>query len=301
MGDIKYDSVTNEFFHLLNGEDNKVVLLPQIIWHITDRCYLNCPYCFATKTGKETEVGKLNEILELYKILGVQKVDIAGGDPMTYSNLNVICENLYNNGFAQTITTSGVGKKELIDWLIENGNMFSRIIISVDGSTPEEHNLLRGKGVYEKLLFLINQLKEKQYNNLRINTVITQHFLKAENCEKIVHLIKEINPVEWCLIQTHPANKKEEYDKHAINNETFENIVSLIKNHAENEFIRKIQITERRANNYAKYWVLYPDGKLRQHSESSNDQYNFDFSRDNLNEIIDAIEDSGVWVPFKNA
>lgn len=300
MGDIKYDSLKNEFYFQTN-EDNKVVLLPQIIWHITDRCFLNCPYCFASKTGKEFDVNQLNQVLEVFKMLGVQKVDIAGGDPLTYSNLNEICKGIHNNGIAQTITTSGVGQGNIIKWLIDNGNLFSRIIISVDGATPAEHNLLRGKGVFEKLSLLINKLKEKQYNNLRINTVITQHFFRKENCEKIVHLVKEINPVEWCLIQPHPANKKEKFDDYAVSNVAFEEIISLIKYHADKELIKKIQITERRTDNYAKYWVLYPDKKLRQHSNSSIEKYDFDFCRDNINEIIDAIEDSGVWVPFIDA
>ena len=74
--------------------------------------FLSCPYCFATKLV-ETELDKIDDSMEVFKKLGVQKIDIAGGDPLTYSHLDVICNALSKLGIQMTLTTSGVGKKML--------------------------------------------------------------------------------------------------------------------------------------------------------------------------------------------
>ncbi|MGF9970181.1 4Fe-4S single cluster protein [Bacillus sp. SJZ110] len=297
MGSIKYDSGSNEFY-ISNSDE--VSTLPQIIWHITDRCFLSCPYCFATKTGRETPLDKLNDFMEAFKELGVQKVDIAGGDPLTYSNLSVICEELSKLGIQMTLTTSGVGKNEVKEWLINHAEMFSWILVSIDAPTPDQHDLLRGKvGTFDQLNDLIENLKKKQYKNIRINTVITKIFLEQESINQFVNLIQEIQPQEWCLIQPHPANKKKTYDEFATNDIEFGDIVDNIKQKITEKYSKTLNITLRYNHNYSKYWVLYPNGKLKQHTEHSEDRFDFDFNLGNINNIKNYVNEYGVWLPMK--
>ncbi|ACK90539.1 radical SAM protein [Bacillus cereus] len=297
MGNIKYDSDLNEFYS--SGSD-EVSILPQIIWHITDRCFLSCPYCFATKTGKETELDKIDDFMEVFKELGVQKIDIAGGDPLTYSHLDVICNKLSKLGIQMTLTTSGVGKKDVKEWLINNAEMFSWILISIDAPTAEQHDALRRKiGTFEQLNNLIGDLKKKQYENIRINTVITKLFLDEEIVERFIELIQLIQPKEWCLIQPHPANKKEKYDEYATSTEEYEEIVHSIQQKMAIKYSNTVKITLRYNRNYSKYWVLYPNGKLRQHTEHSEDRFDFEFIPENINDIKNYVKEYGVWLPMK--
>jgi len=297
MAGIKYDSKSNEFY---NSNSNEVSTLPQIIWHITDRCFLSCPYCFATKTGRETSLDKLDNFMEAFKELGVQKVDIAGGDPLTYSNLDVICNELSKLGIQMTITTSGVGKNDVKEWLIDNAEMFSWILISIDAPTSTLHDSLRRKvGTFDQLNNLIAMLKKKQYKNIRINTVITKIFLEQDLIEQFVNLIQELQPLEWCLIQPHPANKKEKYDEYATNDHEYEGIVTNIKNKMLEKHCSNVNVTLRYNHNYSKYWVLYPSGKLKMHTENSEDRFDFDFNSENVNDIKKYVNEYGVWVPMK--
>ncbi|SCY42959.1 radical SAM protein [Lysinibacillus fusiformis] len=297
MAAIKYDSKSNEFY---NSNSNEVSTLPQIIWHITDRCFLSCPYCFATKTGKETSLDKLNDFMEAFKELGVQKVDIAGGDPLTYSNLDVICNELSKLGIQMTITTSGVGKNDVKEWLIDHAEMFSWILISIDAPTSTQHDSLRRKvGTFDQLTNLIEMLKKKQYRNIRINTVITKIFLEHDLIEQFVDLIQELQPLEWCLIQPHPANKKEKYDEYATNDQEYEGIVTNIKNKMLEKNCSNVNVTLRYNHNYSKYWVLYPSGKLKMHTENSEDRFDFDFNCENVDDIKKYVNEYGVWVPMK--
>ncbi|MFF2446939.1 radical SAM protein [Neobacillus sp. NPDC058068] len=297
MGNIKYDSDLNEFY---SSSSDEVSILPQIIWHITDRCFLSCPYCFATKTARETELDKIDDFMEVFKELGVQKIDIAGGDPLTYSHLDVICNALSKLGIQMTLTTSGVGKKDVKEWLINNAEMFSWILISIDAPNAEQHDALRGKiGTFEQLNNLIGDLKKKQYKNIRINTVITKLFLDEEIVEQFIELIQLIQPKEWCLIQPHPANKKEKYDEYATSDEEYEEIVHSIQQKISIKYSNSVKITLRYNRNYSKYWVLYPNGKLRQHTEHSEDRFDFEFIPENINDIKNYVKEYGVWLPMK--
>lgn len=297
MGSIKYDSDLNEFY---SSSSDEVSILPQIIWHITDRCFLSCPYCFATKTGRETELDKIDDSMEVFKKLGVQKIDIAGGDPLTYSHLDVICNALSKLGIQMTLTTSGVGKKDVKEWLINNAEIFSWILISIDAPTAEQHDALRRKvGTFEQLNNLIGDLKKKQYKNIRINTVITKLFLDEEIVEKFIELIQLIQPKEWCLIQPHPANKKEKYDEYATSDKEYEGVVRNIQEKIMERSSCNTNITLRYNHNYSKYWILYPDGKLKQHTENSEDRFGFEFIPKNINKIKEYVEEYGVWLPMK--
>ena len=57
--------------------------LAQVMWHVTDACPLSCPYCFATKSGRAVRAGDIDELASVLAKLGVLKVDIGGGEPLT--------------------------------------------------------------------------------------------------------------------------------------------------------------------------------------------------------------------------
>ncbi len=116
-----YNPLTNEF---TGTPEPQPSVLPQVMWHVTDRCPLSCPYCFATKTGEDFSIKKLEETLDLLKLLGVQKVDIAGGEPLVFPHLSRVIESAARAGFALTLTTSGVGPDANSNWLVSNAPFF---------------------------------------------------------------------------------------------------------------------------------------------------------------------------------
>lgn len=102
------------------------------MWHITDKCRLNCSYCFATKSSYEVDILRMKDYIRKLKELGVQKIDISGGEPLEHSRLPEICRSLYENGFFVTLTTKCVGLDKNIQWLEREYSIFSRIIFSID-------------------------------------------------------------------------------------------------------------------------------------------------------------------------
>ena len=66
MGSIKYDSDLNEFY---SSSSDEVSILPQIIWHITDRCFYPVLIVLQQKLV-ETELDKIDDSMEVFRNLG---------------------------------------------------------------------------------------------------------------------------------------------------------------------------------------------------------------------------------------
>jgi len=265
------------------------------MWHITDRCPLSCPYCFATKTGQDASLSRLGELVEMCGVLGIQKIDLAGGEPLVFSGLRDAALALHDAGIALTLTTSGFGTESNVTWLLQNASVFARIIISVDGPVPAAHDLLRRMpGSFESLASLISRLQAKGYDRIRVNTVLVAPVLPRYL--ELVQTISDLKPIEWCLIQPHPANKKPTFELYSLRDESFIKGVSQIATVLE-ESGSPIRLLRRTVSDYSGYWVLYPDGMLRHHSNTEEDQEAFAFRRDRLAAISTAVRRLGVTVP----
>ncbi len=258
---VKYDPIENAF---IKDENSKGVLLPQIIWHITTKCKLKCPYCFADK-GAEAQNIDINQYINLLKKLGVLKIDISGGEPLLSNKLDLICRELYKEKFYLTITTTGCGTEDNFNWLVENKELFARIIFSIDG-TRKLHNDLRGRiGLFDDEVKKINQFKDVSKEKIRINTVVTRKLLD-DNIDELIQSIENIGPREWCLIEVHPANNKS-YNDERVSYEEYEALVKYISKKT------KLKIITRKQLAYSYYWSINADGTISRHSETKEDLY----------------------------
>jgi MoaA/NifB/PqqE/SkfB family radical SAM enzyme len=292
---VKYNPLTNEF---RATADELIPMLPQVMWHITDRCPLSCPYCFATKTGQDSAIERAHEVLDVLGLLGVQKIDIAGGEPLAFPYLSQLVEEAVQAGFALTITTSGAGLDENREWLVSNAKLFSRVIVSVDGSTKELHDELRGRvGTFEQVANLLFRIRQTNACPIRLNTVVVRSTLAAPKC--LAELVSNLQPAEWCLIQPHPANKKQNFDSHSITLSQFESFVTQMRMILDQENLPVGRLISRTASDYSGYWVLYPDGMLRRHTDGPEDKPEFPLTKETVNSIRMAIVEHGVTVPLE--
>jgi molybdenum cofactor biosynthesis enzyme MoaA len=294
MLNYKYDSNNNKFDII---ENQNVLTLPQIIWHIIDFCPLKCPYCFSTKDNPPIKICEINSYINIFKKLGVQKIDISGGEPLQYKYLSTIIDKLYDSSIYFTLTSSGCGLIENINYLINNASKFSRLIFSIDGPDPNTHDALRGKdGLFNSLLSIISVIKKEHRNKIRINTVITKLFLEQDYCTKMVETINGINPAEWCLIQPHPANKKNNYEEYSVSLLEFQGIIGIIKGM---NVSSQVKVLTRYADNYSNYWVLYPNRVIKKHTENALDKYEIPFIDENIGSILDEVSSNNLWLPTK--
>lgn len=237
---------------------------------------MGCPYCFANKTGLETPRENIAPLIERMPLLGVQKVDISGGEPLCYPHLAEICQAVLQKRLFLTLTTSGVGSERNKRWIIDNTQSLSRLIVSLDGSSAEMHDTLRAtNGAWSHAHSIIRAVQpEVRRRLLRLNTVVTPVLaLDFSELARLVSHVLEIGVVEWCLIEPHPANAKPRFDEYRLSSSLFDDVVHFVRGMTS---AASISIITRSRSLYSEYWCLQPSGELRQHSTGQSDRKGVD-------------------------
>ncbi|MEM2900975.1 MAG: viperin family antiviral radical SAM protein [Thermoplasmata archaeon] len=180
------------------NENCDVIIPPSVNWHITNRCNMNCVYCFAKFKKidrilpKESALKIPRQLVEL----GIKKINISGGEPFLYPYLNEVIKECKKCGLTVaiisngTILTSSLIKEisEYVDWLG----------LSLDSCNEETQTKLgRGKCIKIPTFLELAKLIKKEGIRLKINTVVT----KLNVHEDMRELIKRINPDRWKVFQ----------------------------------------------------------------------------------------------------
>lgn len=290
----EYDALENHFIWVDTLNEG----IPQLMWHVTNRCQLNCKFCFSKKSKEEVYIGDLSQYIEKFRALKVQKIDLSGGEPLLYNELPKICEALLEAGIYITITTRAVGLETNEKWILNNWKRFARIIVSVDVPCRQPFVELTGnQEAWDKTIRLLQHLKEKQCTNVRVNTVVTPYLLNEDYFFQMAELIEQCRCREWCLIEPHPANRKATFDEIKILHDQFSNIVELAKDLSKKKSMYRLLVREQK--NYTDYWVLYPDGVLAKHTDGECDVGCLPFLNTPNNDILEKTKDK-IWVPEGN-
>jgi molybdenum cofactor biosynthesis enzyme MoaA len=217
----------------------------------------------------------IEHIIGCFPLLGIQKVDISGGEPLVHPNFQHIVNRLTEAGIFVTLTTSGVGSKVNRNYVATNTDNFSRIIFSIDGPNEFEHDTLRRyPQAWSQLTGLMSSTTlAARRKRVRVNTVVTSKFSDLWIDEFIANLSKfEVR--EWCLIEPHPANAKPEFEQYVCSSERFIQIVEGVTSRHP-----PFRVIHRSRGMYSSYWSLQPSGVLRQHTSGSDDRNAVDIRR----------------------
>ncbi len=147
--------------------------LKRVNYIITDYCNLFCRHCcfsakFLPPHSGDYCIDKELDILERIISLKPETLNITGGEPLTISNFDEVLVRLKNSGIkSRTLQTNAtlINENNVRD-LTEAFNGFD---ISLDGSTPEETEKIRGKDVFEKVMNAINLLKNNGIKNISVS------------------------------------------------------------------------------------------------------------------------------------
>jgi radical SAM protein with 4Fe4S-binding SPASM domain len=174
---------------------------PSVMWELTRACDLHCSNC----TIGATESPGMNELTtyEAYKTidqiasLAPREFIITGGDPLEREDVIQIVNYARRRGLDPALVASPTSQltAAAIDRLERNG--LTRIIFSIDGSSPEVHHAVRGAaGTFAATLRAI-RWAESAGLAVEINTLITRR--NAGDLAAIVDLIRPIGITRWNL------------------------------------------------------------------------------------------------------
>lgn len=152
---------------------------------VTDRCDLRCVYCMSedmTFVPREQllTLEEMSRIGRAFVGLGVNKVRISGGEPLTRRNILSVFQSLgqMDDLTDLTITTNGTLLEKYAQPLKDAG--VTRINISLDTINPERFKKITRIGKLDKTMAGIDAALEAGFQKLKINSVILKNYNEDE-------------------------------------------------------------------------------------------------------------------------
>lgn len=154
-------------------ETNKLFL------EITNKCNLHCKHCYnESNNGNicELSYNLIYQLMLYAKNHHINTVALSGGEALLHSEIQNIFETAEKNQLQIILLTNGtILDKRIMDILFKYKPILQ---ISLDGSTEEINDYIRGKGSFKKTISFIKTLKENDYTSeISINTIMTNERL----------------------------------------------------------------------------------------------------------------------------
>lgn len=171
----------------------KVMPTPRTVdLEITSRCNARCRYCYyLNNDGVAYEDLPTERWLAFFEELGrakVMNVCIAGGEPFVREDLFELIDGIVRNRMRFEILTNGrLLTREVAIKLKATGRCNS-IQVSLDGSTPEVHESMRGKGSFAPA---VNALRVLCKEGLPATVRVTVHAWNIDNLPDVARLLLE--------------------------------------------------------------------------------------------------------------
>lgn len=175
-------------------------MLKYVGWKITSQCNRNCHFCYSVENNPmELSTIKICEGIERLNTLGLNALNVTGGEPMLRSDFSDICGYAKRRGIFTTLSTNGT--------LLNDPQTLRGVIdclsISLDSlescTTPPFHNNINQ---VQPFISLYNENSIEYL--LKINTIVTQRNCKL--LQDIADYLRNSCPsVHWKLIQ--PSNR----------------------------------------------------------------------------------------------
>ncbi len=172
---------------------NPIMTTPRAVdIDITTQCNLRCKYCYHfTGPGDVARDLPTDDWLKFFAELGrcqVLNVTLAGGEPFFRTDLKVLLQSLVDNRMRYSLLSNGTLIDDDIAEFIAKSRRCDSVQVSIDGSTAEIHDKVRGKGQFAKALAGIRCLQRHQ---IAVTSRVTINRWNVGDLANIAHLLLE--------------------------------------------------------------------------------------------------------------
>ncbi len=177
----------------IKAPQSPVPSLRYLLLNITDKCNLKCKHCYLGEPGnKEIGVKLFENAVSQFEKMGGLKLMISGGEPLLHSKFRELMEILPSYELRVVVLSNGtlIRKKEakkLSEYIDE-------VQVSIDGI--KSHDLLRGKGSYDKAMRGVSAL---QGSGVQVSIATMVHRYNATEFEDMKKFFSEINVLSWSV------------------------------------------------------------------------------------------------------
>ncbi|MBM4429900.1 MAG: SynChlorMet cassette radical SAM/SPASM protein ScmE [Chloroflexi bacterium] len=171
----------------------KVIPSPRSLdLEITSRCNARCRYCYyLNNEGVAYEDLPTQRWLDLFEEAGRAKVMnlcLAGGEPLIRPDFWELIDGIVRNRMRFQILTNGFFVTRELARRLKETRRLSSIQVSLDGSRPEPHEAMRGKGSWEPA---VNAIKILHAEGLPTTVRVTIHGQNVDDLPNVARLLLE--------------------------------------------------------------------------------------------------------------
>lgn len=141
--------------------------------HLTQRCNLNCKYCYDKKNinkWSELNIQKWFTIIDKLKNAGIEKLVFTGGEPLLYKNIENIIDYAHKKRFYIELLSNGT----LLDKNTVILKYINSAIISLDSLYASTNELTRRHSKNYSVLEQLKELPNEYKSKITIRSVITK-------------------------------------------------------------------------------------------------------------------------------
>ncbi len=112
----------------------------------TLRCDLKCAHCLRGYPVERPDfpIDLLPRLLVEAKPFGTTHVSLTGGEPHLHPRFEQMINMIVHAGYTWSVVSNGMRTEPYIPVLDRFGDQLTHITLSIDGTTPETHNAIRG-------------------------------------------------------------------------------------------------------------------------------------------------------------
>lgn len=168
-----------------------------VYWFLTYNCNLSCNHCIVDSSPEnrqsELSIKEIKNIIRKFSNFPISNIILSGGEPLAHNDILEVLSEIHKINLPYVIETNGLLiTQEIIDLLRSHQTTKSctRLVLSIEGSTAEVHDQIRGKGTFNRLIEKVKLLKQNELS-FGVNYTINQTNLN--DVENILYWSKEQN------------------------------------------------------------------------------------------------------------
>ncbi len=159
---------------------------------LTARCNLRCTYCYFFNNPaveyRDLPTAEWLRFFEECGRLGVMSLTLAGGEPFTRRDLRELLSGIVRNCMRYSLLSNGALIDDDIAAFIQGTGRCDYVQISVDGATPEAHDVFRGRGAFAGA---VRGIRTLQRNGVNVAVRLTIHRHNVDSLEETAQFLLE--------------------------------------------------------------------------------------------------------------
>jgi len=228
--------------------------IPFAAIQLTNKCNLNCEFCFRRRVTEEP-FSKIENIIKNLRACNVKSLVLSGGEPLLREDIKKILQLCKKLGIETVLQSNGLILKSRLPGILPYIDWIS---LSLDGDTAEKNSLMRTAEQFKAITEILPILKKKNIN-VKLGTVVSK-----KNYKNIENIGKLVGPyvTTWKLYQFYPrldTTAGDNQKQFIIGDKLFEEVSKKIKNKFPDLHISTHTIKE---FNESPCLLIDPDGKV---------------------------------------